>query len=64
MGYWTTIKYSGAVTAERKSALMARAEKLLDAVRFAREAANSIPVIDCRIGDTLFGYLLNGRATP
>jgi hypothetical protein len=57
-GYWSTIKYSGAMPAARISQLLARVEKLQQAVKFAREAANVIDVTPVKAGESLFGYLL------
>jgi hypothetical protein len=57
-GYWSTIKFSGALPVDRVNQLLERVDKLSDAVKFAREAANSVPVTDVKIGDIVFGYLL------
>jgi len=37
--------------------LLARVEKLQEAVKFAREEANSIEVEDQKVGATFFDYL-------
>jgi len=59
VGTWTTIKQSGAVTADRKKELQQRARKMLKAVKFAREQANSVEVDDKQsVGDALFSFLL------
>jgi hypothetical protein len=57
VGYWTTVKFSGALPARRLHELQERIEKLQQAVRFAREEANNTEVADHRVGDTVFGYL-------
>jgi hypothetical protein len=57
-GYWTTVNLSGALPAQRVNALRTRVEKLQDAVKAAREAANSQSVENQKIGEKLFGYLL------
>jgi hypothetical protein len=57
-GYWSTTKFSGALPADRVEELLDRVDKLSNAVKFARETANSIPVSDVKFGDTVFGYLL------
>ncbi|WP_285660683.1 hypothetical protein [Actinorhabdospora filicis] len=57
IGYWTTVKYSGALPAKRVAEVIERIEKLHHAVKFAREEANSIEVADQRVGDKVFGYL-------
>jgi hypothetical protein len=57
VGYWTTVKFSGALPARRVNELLDRVEKLLQAVKFAREEANAIDVEDRHVGDVVFGYL-------
>ncbi|MEU6401222.1 hypothetical protein [Streptomyces sp. NPDC046985] len=57
IGYWTTVKFSGALPARRVNELLDRVEKLQQAVKFAREEANGTEVVDQRVGDAVFGYL-------
>jgi hypothetical protein len=57
VGYWTTVKFSGALPARRVNELLERVEKLQQAVKFAREEANGSDVTDQRVGDAVFGYL-------
>jgi hypothetical protein len=57
VGYWRTVKYSGALPAKRVNELLARVEKLQQAVKFAREEANNTEVEDVKIGGKLFQYL-------
>jgi hypothetical protein len=57
VGYWTTVKFSGALPAKRVSELLGRVEKLQHAVKFAREEANTTEAIDRRVGERVFGYL-------
>ncbi|MEU9776703.1 MULTISPECIES: hypothetical protein [unclassified Streptomyces] len=57
VGYWTTVKFSGALPARRLNELTERLEKLQQAVKFAREEANGCEVDDRRAGDAVFGYL-------
>ena len=57
-GYWATTKFSGALPADRVDGLLDRVDTLSNAVKFAREAANSVPVADIKFGGTVFGYLL------
>ncbi|GAA2096943.1 hypothetical protein [Actinomadura alba] len=58
VGYWTTVKFSGALPAKQVNELLGRVEKLQHAVKFAREEANGTDVTDERVGDAIFGYLL------
>ncbi|WP_018352923.1 hypothetical protein [Longispora albida] len=57
VGYWTTVKFSGALPAKRVSELLDRVEKLQHAVKFAREEANNTEVTDRQVGEKVFGYL-------
>ena len=57
VGYWTTVKFSGALPAKRVNDLLERVEKLQQAVKYAREEANGAEVTDQRVGGSVFGYL-------
>jgi hypothetical protein len=57
VGYWQTIKYSGAMPAARVAELVERVRKLQDAVKFAREEANTLEVKEQKLGEKLFNYL-------
>jgi hypothetical protein len=57
IGYWTTVKFSGALPAKRVSELLERVEKLQNAVKFAREEANGTTAVDQKVGDKVFGFL-------
>lgn len=57
VGTWTTVKYSGALPQARISELKSRVVKLSEAVKLARESANSTIVTDQKIGDRVFNYL-------
>jgi len=57
VGYWTTVKFSGALPAKRVSELLDRVDKLKEAVKFAREEANNTEAVDKHVGDKVFGYL-------
>lgn len=59
IGVWSTTKISGALPIPRKEELAERVERLIKAVKFARETANTaeVPVIQS-VGDAIFGYLL------
>lgn len=58
VGTWRIVKYSGAMSADQVRTLVRRAEDLLEAVKFAREAANAVDVLDLKIGKPIFDYLL------
>ncbi|MBS2534865.1 hypothetical protein KGQ20_19015 [Catenulispora sp. NF23] len=57
IGYWTQTKFSGALPAQRVNELVERVEKLSQAVKFAREEANTFEVSDQRVGEAVFGFL-------
>lgn len=58
VGYWTTKTFSGRIPQERREVLVRRVDKLIDAVRTARQRANTITVTDRHIGADIFSYLL------
>ena len=57
VGWWDTVKHSGALPMPRKQALLERVDRLLKAVKFAREAANGLEVEEAKVGEAIFGYL-------
>ncbi len=57
VGYWKTVKFSGALPAKRVNELLERVEKLQQAVKFAREEANSAEVVDRETGEKVFRFL-------
>lgn len=57
VGQWRTVKFSGALPAQRINELTQRIEKLQQAVKFAREEANNLNVEDRKVGDKVFQYL-------
>lgn len=56
-GIWRIVKSSGALTAQRKGELLARVEKLQDAVKVAREQANQQEAPYQSVGAEIFSYL-------
>ncbi len=58
VGFWSTIKYSGALPANQVTTLLSRVENLQKAVKFARESANSVEATPVKAGDKIFNYLL------
>jgi hypothetical protein len=59
VGYWRTVKFSGALSAQRVNELLTRVEKLQQAVKFAREEANNLQVDDQKVGEAVLGYLFS-----
>jgi hypothetical protein len=63
VGYWDTIRMSGAITEKHKTELLDRANKLLDAVRIARQQANSTDAVLTKHADKIFDFLLGRTKT-
>jgi len=57
-GYWETVKFSGALPRSRRDELVARIDAMSDAVKRAREEANSMEVEQIEVGKNLFLHLL------
>ncbi|MBB6098303.1 hypothetical protein HNR42_001728 [Deinobacterium chartae] len=57
VGYWRTVRFSGALPARRVAELKDRLERLTQAVKYAREQANTTEAPEVRVGDAVFGYL-------
>lgn len=57
VGTWSTVKASGALPQARATELLRRVEKLQNAVKFAREAANNTDVSQQHVGNKVFGFL-------
>jgi len=56
-GYWSTIKYSGALQQKRIDELLERVTKLQHAVKTAIHEANALEVEPVEVGEKIFGYL-------
>jgi len=59
VGYWDTISFSGALPQADKAEYLKRMDKLIHAVKFAREEANSTEAIQKKVGEKVFKYLLS-----
>ena len=57
VGYWRTVKFSGALPARRVNELLERVEKLQQAIKFAREEANNAEAPEVKVGDKVFNYI-------
>lgn len=58
VGYWNTVKFSGAIPADNRDQLVARVSKLREAVKMAREQANMIEARQVRVSKNLMDYVL------
>jgi hypothetical protein len=59
VGYWRTLKFSGAMPAKRVNELLERIERLQQAIKYAREEANNAEVTDQKLGERVFEFLLS-----
>jgi len=58
IGTWTTVKFSGAIPERARAAMVEKVHKLQDAVKHAREKANTTDVPQVQVGEAIFRYLL------
>jgi hypothetical protein len=59
IGHWDTVKQSGALPPRRREELLERIEKLIKALKFAREEANANECTNQKAGERIFNYLLS-----
>lgn len=59
VGFWTKIDFSGAIPVSTKVAMLDRVIQLQDAVKVAREEANSIEISQEKIGEKLLSYIFD-----
>jgi hypothetical protein len=58
VGYWSQVKMSGELPVSQVQAIRARAVKMLEAVRYAREAANGMVITNPReAGEVVLSYV-------
>lgn len=57
VGHWRTVKFSGALPAQRVNQLLDRVEQLQKAVKFAREEANAVEVEDREMGRSILNFV-------
>ena len=56
VGMWSLIQFTGRMSAKEKNQILDRIGKLRDAIKVAREKANSIDVKPQKLGETLFTF--------
>ena len=62
IGHWSTIHTSGALTKTHRNTIITRIEKLQDAVKVAREEANSHEVtMQELVGEVVLGYIFKSE---
>jgi hypothetical protein len=57
IGHFSTVKFSGAIPREKKRALLARIDTLIEAAKFAREQANAMEAGQQKIGERVLGFI-------
>ena len=60
VGTWEKVEFSGALQADEVAGIQTRIEKLRTAVKFAREEANTIDVVDVHYGADILNFLFEG----
>lgn len=58
-GYWTTIKYSGAISAKEKNQMLERVRRLHEGILKAREEANMSEAPNVSLGKRLLKFVFN-----
>jgi len=64
VGHWDTIRFSGAITDSWKKEIISRIHRMQDAVRGAREEANSREVTPYLGSKNLLDYIFSQPSTP
>ncbi len=59
VGFWKTVKFSGALPAQKVADMLDKVERLQKAVKFAREEANSREVEQIKLGEKVFHFLFS-----
>lgn len=57
VGRFTQTTQSAMMPASRKAAILGRLDKLIQATKQARMRANSVDIVDSKIGDDIFNYI-------
>lgn len=57
IGHWTTIKFSGALPRTEKKVMLDRIRVLQDAVKFAKEQANSMEAPEHKVGRKVLDFI-------
>lgn len=62
IGTWSKTKFSGAIPGPEKKRLLVRVETLTEAVKFAREQANSTEAVQKKVGKKVLGFVFGEEA--
>jgi len=61
VGYWTTVKFSGALPARERNEMLDRVRKLQEALKSAREEANAAAVEVRKTGKPILDYIFGKK---
>jgi hypothetical protein len=61
IGRFETTLRSGLLSEQEKRAMVARIDSLTIAVKQARQRANQVDIVEVKLADALFGYILTGE---
>lgn len=61
IGEWSAIKYSGAIPVAEQNWYLGKISKLIEGVKFAREAANNTEVLPIEIGKNVLSYIFDSK---
>lgn len=62
VGEWRTVRFSSALAAQEKNEMILRVRKLKEAVKFAREEANSREVDNVEVGNKVFDFVFGAQS--
>lgn len=62
VGEWRTVKFSSALAAQEKNEIIERIRRLQEAVKFAREEANSMEVESVTVGNKVFDFVFGAQS--
>ena len=57
VGYWTAMKYSGAITVQEQKVMLERVEALRKAVKMAKEKANQVEAEDIKVSGPMLDFI-------
>jgi hypothetical protein len=62
VGEWRTIKFSSSLAAQERNEILQRIRRLQEAIKFAREEANSMEVDEVKIGNRVFDFVFGAQS--
>lgn len=62
VGEWRTIRFSSSLAAQEKNEIVLRVRRLQEAIKFAREQANSMEVKNISIGNKVFDFVFGAQS--